>query len=1252
MIDDKISRYTSSSVQRSQQKFFEEGTFMSVQKMMFMLRFDTIPVWLLALDLNIIATLVFMDFDNLDSLLQKIKLLPCRLLFEKILSWFNQHNLILFNKQQNFENKPHVYLISGSVQFFMSTFQHSITKYLYITEQHTRVRKIPNIGHQLHRASLIQFGGPLKYEVLWGSSECGWAPTLSCLRRTIGDYIHHNLRPTMLKEPPKFVTHHDTLHPYGLQSWIQYPTFFSSSGTGFKQLQSGELLEIFGIPSIFHITLQPEAFIFTPVQILDKLLQAFLQRFFNSNPFKRIPAFPRSLPEPVPDGEAVFVPQLNRYLPQDWCSVENIEEKAAKADDASVPLHLWNKRISCFWDVSDIQLDVIRSFLLRCHFRRMFRNFLLYLRDTFKDKFVAFIRHRSESYYLRFKERLGGFGGFLPLKAPSTSTPYVECMAMRKQIMSAQQVFDNYFNSTYFEWNKGSSLIFWNWSNELQYVAQAGFTPFISGPMPNHRKRASTFKSPMHEKILSKVVKALKRSYLVPVHSQSLNSLIDYFAVDKAGSDIRVVFNGTSCGLNDAVWAPNFWLPTADSMSRSIGFNYKFVDLDLGEMFLNFPLHQSLQNYSGVDITPFRKELLEQLPEIKWPEKNKNFAKWTRDWMGFAPSPEWSCRYYYFAEEFIRGFEKAHDNPLRWDEVVLNLPGDPTYNPALPFVFKWNKLVQRIAGDLKAYVDDLRAIGWSKEHAWKIARLAASRLQFLGIQDAGRKRRIDNGPWAGSIFISNETQIQRTVAVSKWNKGKNYILDLAKILKSNPQAQLEFKHLERVRGFLCHLAMTYEIIFPFLKGFHLTLCSHLPKRNDEGWKLRDLEYIGFLMQKLEDNKISEAEFDRLMNLEFNNDGAPKLVTPVKRFHSCLNALEKFFSLDEPPKVTERTANVQMAVYGFVDASKSGFGASIDYENGMRYRIGIWGKDQEDESSNYREFANLVETLESEAESNRLNDVHLIIATDNSTVEASIYKGNSTNEKLFDLIVRLRFLELKVGGKFIVTHVSGKRMISQGTDGISRGHLREGVSIGQSMLSFCPWHKSALDRYQELQSWILKIFGQETEILKPCDWFGRGHDHKGGYFDRRGFWRLKIQAGTYVWHPPPAAAATALEELRKARLKRRKSTHVVIIPKLLTPTWLKQLNKAADFVVFIKPTHPFWPPSMFEPLVMGICFPYLPHSPWQTRRTPKLLSVARSMSGVQQETDLDPGDILCELLSLIKRLPFMPPSVVRKLLFFQ
>ena len=99
---------------------------------------------------------------------------------------------------------------------------------------------------------------------------------------------------------------------------------------------------------------------------------------------------------------------------------------------------------------------------------------------------------------------------------------------------------------------------------------------------------------------------------------------------------------------------------------------------------------------------------------------------WTRVWFGSRQSPEVACTFYYLAEEFIRGNQQESGNPLRWDEIVLNLIGSKDYNPTYPNVYKWDSRMKRIAGDLIAYVDDLRALGFSMEEVWKIARRVAA----------------------------------------------------------------------------------------------------------------------------------------------------------------------------------------------------------------------------------------------------------------------------------------------------------------------------------------------------------------------------------------------------------------------------------------------------------------------------------------------------------------------------------------------
>jgi hypothetical protein len=71
---------------------------------------------------------------------------------------------------------------------------------------------------------------------------------------------------------------------------------------------------------------------------------------------------------------------------------------------------------------------------------------------------------------------------------------------------------------------------------------------------------------------------------VVPDTIGFIPSLMDFFAVDKE-SDIRLVYNGTSSGLNNALWAPDFWLPTPATAARTLGYGYYMVDIDLGECF-------------------------------------------------------------------------------------------------------------------------------------------------------------------------------------------------------------------------------------------------------------------------------------------------------------------------------------------------------------------------------------------------------------------------------------------------------------------------------------------------------------------------------------------------------------------------------------------------------------------------------------------------------------------------------------------
>jgi hypothetical protein len=118
----------------------------------------------------------------------------------------------------------------------------------------------------------------------------------------------------------------------------------------------------------------------------------------------------------------------------------------------------------------------------------------------------------------------------------------------------------------------------------------------LTAELPNYRRRSIIPPSEKRLLIADKLKTIIQRGYLAP---GAVKSLIQFFDIPKA-DDIRLVYNGRSCGLNKSTWAPNFWLPSMRSTAQLLDFNYYLVDLDLGEMFLNFPLHHSLQPYSGL----------------------------------------------------------------------------------------------------------------------------------------------------------------------------------------------------------------------------------------------------------------------------------------------------------------------------------------------------------------------------------------------------------------------------------------------------------------------------------------------------------------------------------------------------------------------------------------------------------------------------------------------------------------------------
>ncbi|CAJ1965939.1 unnamed protein product [Cylindrotheca closterium] len=152
------------------------------------------------------------------------------------------------------------------------------------------------------------------------------------------------------------------------------------------------------------------------------------------------------------------------------------------------------------------------------------------------------------------------------------------------------------------------------------------------------------------------------------------------------------------------------------------------ADVTMGECFLNFLLHLSLQKLAGVDFTKY----------FPGPSQSTVWDCWHCTLMGVKSSPYQAVQGITVADEVIHGQPEDSQNVFQWSRVRLNCPGDKDYDPLKPWVSKIRS-DGKIVADLSGYVNDLQPSGPNWMEAWHMSCPTASILNHLGIQDAAHK---------------------------------------------------------------------------------------------------------------------------------------------------------------------------------------------------------------------------------------------------------------------------------------------------------------------------------------------------------------------------------------------------------------------------------------------------------------------------------------------------------------------------------
>jgi len=320
--------------------------------------------------------------------------------------------------------------------------------------------------------------------------------------------------------------------------------------------------------------------------------------------------------------------------------------KTSKDDDARIPVELWDAWV---WNTR-------HSKSLRC---------------AFLSKFLQCPLQTLQEWLLRVWRR----------RLTKETTAYLcwRGTSSLSELEAIRECIEKACLADWWDWKGGSRIHFWRWPQAHRGALRKGHQAYVKGPLPRYRKLQPNERNPeVRAKISAKLENVLLKGDIRP---GKVKSLTGYFGVPKGLSDICMVYNASRSGLNDALWSPNFGLPTVETLLRGVEFGTWMGDIDLGEMFLNFCLDENLHAYCGVDLSPF----------CPASQRRTRWERWVRCLMGLKVSPYLRIKGLLLGLEWVLGETTSPSNVFHWERVCLNLPGSPDYNPQLPWVSKVKK---------------------------------------------------------------------------------------------------------------------------------------------------------------------------------------------------------------------------------------------------------------------------------------------------------------------------------------------------------------------------------------------------------------------------------------------------------------------------------------------------------------------------------------------------------------------------------
>ena len=289
----------------------------------------------------------------------------------------------------------------------------------------------------------------------------------------------------------------------------------------------------------------------------------------------------------------------------------------------------------------------------------------------------------------------------------------------------------------------------------------------------------------------------------------------------------------------------------------------------------------------------------------------------------------------------------------------------------------------------------------------------------------------------------------------------------------------------------------------------------------------------------------------------------------------------------------RTARSSTLVPTWGDGSGTGTGGTILLpDQPLHVWMGQWSPTVYHFSSNWKELKTLLLTLQQlrNQTGTTLRGATVFYFTDNSASYYIVSGGSSTSPGLHQLVEQIQLLILDMEIILEAVHVPGVVMITQGTDGLSRGVWLSSLHPERNQLEITQAVFAPIGPDWNLALEYASALGNVLP-MRHHDW----HQPTGAsLFDHLS-----------VWFPPPELARQCLIGILESWVERPHSTGALLfIPRTLARCWLG-LSRHIRLVDTIFPAErPLrFPPLLPIPILVLYLAPHIPSLPSHSRLDP-------------------------------------------------